>query len=992
MRRLIFLSTMFLTLIGFGQNGTIRGKVVDGKTGESLIQAAVRVQEIPDKGVPTDLDGNFSISIVPGTYTLNISYYGYANLSIKEVVVKAGEVTVLPDAGLRDASDSLGVVEVVAEAIQGGNVAFQNKKKNSNTSNDGITKADIELTGDGNGGEIAKRVTGVSVEGGKYVYVRGLGDRYTKTLLNGMEIPGLDPDRNSLQLDMFPSAIIENLIVTKTFTASNPASYTGGLVNIETIGFPEKKFSNISASLGYNPAMHFNNDYLTYEGSGTDYLGFDGGKRAIPQAALGSNPPSPISGATPNQVTNFVKSFSPILGAERTMSPMNFGISYSMGDQINRGEKNKKNEGKTLGYIFSASYKVDYKYYNEVENSEYLKPIEGDVYEMDYATIQRGQMGQRNVTLGLLGGLALKSENNKYRFTLMHLQNSQSTAAKFDIDNNGNAVGQSGYIAYSDNLEFNQRGLTNLLISGEHVKDTTGWSFTWGVSPTFSLSKDPDIRKTAFTVGATTTQFAAGGGGLPTRIWRNLNEFNAPARFDATKKYKMFKRDAKVNIGGSYIFKRRDYEILQYNMQFWYPQQWANNPETGKPEQSDVLTDPNIYPNNPNGIYYQSGITRPNPNEYQSSVHNAAIYANNEFPFTKSFKAVVGIRIEYFGMLHTGRDQKWAAGDYVSGKNLDNELVLNDVDFFPEVNLIYTIEPKNEDSQVSTNFRGSYSMSIARPSFKEMSYAQIVDPITQRIFTGGLFVFNDWDGNLRSTRIHNADFRWETFFKRGQIVSASLFYKNFDAPIELVRIPQQTTTTEFQPRNVGRAWLAGFEFEFRKNLDFIHESLENLTFLGNLTMVKSEVEMTDAEFNNRKLYEKWDEGLTRRRQMAGQSPWLVNAGVMYTNKQIGKGKGKDEDKYLGINVGLFYNVKGPTLYIVGSGIFPDVYTDPFHSLNFSFGISFGKKQNTSIDFNAENLIGDDIYNYYSSFRAQDQVFSRMAPGRTFSIGFKYKFN
>ena len=120
--------------------------------------------------------------------------------------------------------------------------------------------------------------------------------------------------------------------------------------------------------------------------------------------------------------------------------------------------------------------------------------------------------------------------------------------------------------------------------------------------------------------------------------------------------------------------------------------------------------------------------------------------------------------------------------------------------------------------------------------------------------------------------------------------------------------------------------------------------------------------------------------------MAGQSPWVINAGISYSNKELGKKENK-----IGIDVGVFYNVKGPTLYIVGSGIFPDVYTDPFHGLNFGLNVAFGKDQKMSIDFNAENLIGDFVYHYYTSYNAQDQTFQKMLPGRKFSIGFKYRF-
>ena len=142
---------------------------------------------------------------------------------------------------------------------------------------DGISSAQIQKVGDATAVEAAKRVTGVSIEDGKYIYVRGLGDRYTKTTLNNMDLPGLDPDRNSLQMDIFPTNLIDNIIVSKNFTAEMPADFTGGLLNVETKDFPEKKIFNVSVGVAFNPEMHFNPDFLTYEGGATDFLGFDDG-------------------------------------------------------------------------------------------------------------------------------------------------------------------------------------------------------------------------------------------------------------------------------------------------------------------------------------------------------------------------------------------------------------------------------------------------------------------------------------------------------------------------------------------------------------------------------------------------------------------------------------------------------------------------------------------------------------------------------------------
>src|SRR5690606_10650162 len=120
--------------------------------------------------------------------------------------------------------------------------------------------------GDSDAASSMKRVPGVSVEGGKYVYVRGLGDRYTKTILNGVDIPGLDPDRNTMQMDIFPTNIIDNIIVHKTFSAELPADFTGGVIDIAISDFPDQKKGNISFSSSYNPDFHFKSDYLTYKG------------------------------------------------------------------------------------------------------------------------------------------------------------------------------------------------------------------------------------------------------------------------------------------------------------------------------------------------------------------------------------------------------------------------------------------------------------------------------------------------------------------------------------------------------------------------------------------------------------------------------------------------------------------------------------------------------------------------------------------------------
>ncbi|MDZ7743954.1 MAG: TonB-dependent receptor [Bacteroidota bacterium] len=955
-------------IIGFSaiaQNGIIRGTIYDESTGETLVGVNVLLKGT-STGTVSDLDGEFSIETEKGSYDLQLSYISYQTLLIQDLKVVPNEVTLLENIYIKESALELTEVVITAEAARSSETALLTIKKKSTAILDGISASRIKLTGDATAVDAAKRVTGVSVEDGKYVYVRGLGDRYTKTTLNQVDIPGLDPDRNSLQMDIFPTNLIDNIIVKKNFTAEMPADFTGGILNVETKDFPDRKISSFSLGIGYNPQSNLNEDYLTYDGSSTDFLGFDGGTRALPEGAASANIPTPISGASVEEVSKFIKSFNPELAAKKQRSFLDFSFGFSLGDQKTlKTEKAIKKEAR-LGYTFSLSYKQDYQFYDDVIYGEYQRYIDPDRYELRYATIQNGQLGENEVLLGLLGGVAYKTKRSKYKINLLRLQSGTSRAGKFFIDNDGEAVGQSGYLASSDNLEYNERSLSNLLISGTHILNDPSWLIDWRISPTFSSSNDPDIRKTAFTFSAIDTTFMAGAGGNPTRIWRTLMELNTTAKVDITKELTLMNNDAKIKFGVNHNFKYRDYEILFFDVQFFANQSWPN------PSPDKVLDPANIYPNKPNSIYYQSGNPDPNPNAYKSNVNNLAGYASVEFLPLPLLKTILGLRIENYVQRYTGRDQTYASGDIKNGKNLDNAIVLDATDLFPSINLIYSIS--NE-----MNLRGGYAQTIARPSFKELSFAQILDPISNRIFNGSLFTYPNWDGNLTETRIDNFDLRWEWYAKRGQMLSFSSFYKSFDDPIELVRIPEQQTSTEYQPRNVGDGQLYGLEFEFNKDFGFITKTLEKLNLYGNFTYVYSIINMTETEYNSRKTYEKTGETIKDTREMAGQSPYVINLGITY----------RDIDN--GVSTGFFYNVKGSTLYIVGGGLFPDIYIEPFNSLNFSFNKSIGKNNKTNIDFKISNLLAEKMHSYYKSFGAEDKLFHSLNPGRTFTISLSHRF-
>jgi len=970
----------------FSQTGKIRGTVTDGSTGEAMIGVTALIKGT-QKGAVTDFDGNFVINIEPGTYDLQISFVSYQTIVISDVVVEAGEVNVLDNIILQESVEELQEVIVTATVIKDSEAALLTVKKKSANLLDGISAAKFRKIGDSDAASAVKRVTGVSIEGDKYVYVRGLGDRYTKTTLNNVDIPGLDPDRNSIQIDIFPTNLIQNMIVSKTALAEMPADFTGGVVNIETKDFPEEKILNASFGVTYNPSMHFNDDFITYEGSDTDWLGYDTDLRELPDAARGDIP-RPIS--NPDQeVFNFTKQFSQVLQNQPETSFMNYNLGFSVGNQLEVGNSNN------IGYILSLTYKANQNLYDDQQYGEFQNPLPDDPNgNLIEASLKDGVQTTDSRFVGGLAGIAFKTDVSKFRLTALRLQNGEKRSGGFriveDVEDGRDATGKSNFIApNSQNLEYSERSLTNFLLNGEHYLNGDSWVIDWRISPTFSKIEDPDIRVAALT-DEFGLSFNAGAAGLPQRIWRFLDEVNLVGRLDVTKNLEMFERDAKIKFGTSYTYKERDYEILDYQLAFF-----GSQPDFNTPDLTGVLADENLYPNDGNA-YYQSGVVTPNPNEYNSSAINTAFYVSTEFLLFPKLKSIFGLRAENFVQRHTGRDQI-AAGNISSlvringlsleeataqvqaeengGRVLDDEKVLDALDFFPSANLTYSLTEEQ-------NLRFSYSRTIARPSFKELSFAQIQDPISNRAFNGGLFPFdtNDdqWDGDLSETHINNFDLRWEIFLSKGQTYSVSAFYKSFEDPIELVRIPAAQTSNELQVRNVGDSYVYGAEFEFRTSVGLISPSLDKFFFSGNVTLTESVLQMTNVEFVGREAFARPGEDIDDTRQMQGQAPYVVNAGLSY------------EDLDIGLDAGLFYNVQGPTLTVVGTRLFPDVFTEPFHSLNFNMNKSFGADERLSLNFSVTNILDDRREEFFDNDISRG-IFTGFSPGTSYGIGASYKF-
>lgn len=929
-----------LSFITFAQSGIITGTVNDGEYNDILPFANVIIKD-SQRGALSDFEGKYSLELKPGIYTVQFSFVGYQTLEINEVIVKNGE-TIIVDVTLKASTAKLDEVIITTSLKRNTEASILHLQRNSVKLMDGLSLESIKNSGASDIASAVKNIPGVSVQRGKYVYVRGLGDRYTKTSLNGVDVPGLNPDRNTLQLDLFPSSILENVIVSKSSTADQGADFTGGAINIVTKDIPNKEGYSASLGLGYNSDFHFNKNYLTYKGSKTDFLGFDNGLRDNP---IPNQQYIPLPQENGEVVEILTKRFTKNLAARRETSFMDYNFSFTAGNQFDVG--NNK-----LGYVAAISYRNETQYFSQyIDGQVFRKNVNPTIYELNTDRTQQGEGGTNNVLISGIAGLSFKTKKSKYKFNVLHIQNGESKASIF---NQQNRIQNSNQIK-KDNLIYTQRSITNLLLNGKHsIDQESNWILDWKLSPSLALVYDKDFRVTPFKVsideltGIKTYTIEPSESGLPTRIYRDLNEGNIVSNIDIINKHTFLGKEAKVKFGVGYAYKTRSFEVERFSFPLL---NIASDFANGDPDQ--ILADQNIYDASINsGVFVRrdSGIS----DTYDSQISIASAYASEEFKITDWFQVVVGLRFEKFQLVYTGERQ--------DGTKLNKATILDKSDFFPSTNLIFDL---NEEG--SQKIRTSYARTTARPSFKEASLAEIFDPINNTFFIGNI--------NVQPTYINNFDLRYEKYGENGDFYTISGFYKSFKDPIELSFI--RSATGQFTPLNLGDAIVYGTEIEIRKNLGFI-PGLEKFRINTNLSLINSEQEFSNDEKANREDNLRSGEVLDDTRPLQGQSPYLVNFGIDYTN----------DNEW---NAGLFYNVQGKTLQIVGSGDIPDVYTLPFNNLLFNASKTFGKNKNATISLKFENLLNSNIESVYESYKAKDQIYSKWNPGQKISISYNVKF-
>ena len=940
---LLFLMSITQNVFSQSNTGLIIGQILDGSNGEPLIGANVIVQGLT-LGAAADIDGNYKINEVPaGNYSLIFSMVGYGKKTVKNVEVKADKITKINIILVSKVIQTQEVI-ITAKALNNTEASLLSKRQKSVAVSDAVSAEQFSKSGAGNAAEAVKQVVGASVVDGKYVYVRGLGDRYTSTQLNGAEIPSIDPYKRAGSIDLIPSNLIDNIQAIKTFTPDKSGDFSGGSVDITTKDFPDKLELSFSASSSFNSQLTFNQNGLGSAESSTDWLGMDNGMRDLP-SIIGEDTYVPLAGKaqTDNvlakQIDDITKAFSLGMNPNKRTIPVNQSYSFSLGNQINFLSN-------PLGYLVSLSYKRNQSgYFNGQVGRWSRGVVDPNKTQLDTTFNMNDRKSTDNVLWGSIVKLSYKlSPHHIISFNGMYNQNGKNSArfisGSYPYDQDPN------WLYQVRSIQYKERSLKSFQLNGEHqFLDILNMKFDWEASMLNSYQNEPDLR---FFYNFVTQNNVYGikSNLAPERYYRNTDENKKELHFNFTVPFKQWNQEtAEVKFGGFYSEKNRNFRERRFiyspsNRIGTFLRQVDGNISQLFSDKflGWVSTDTlgNGVTLNKIPIYIQE--TDQTSSDYDGKNIVRAAYGMINLPVFLDLRFIGGLRMETTDMnvnsLKTGKKRGGIRTD----------------DLLPSVSLIYS-PFKN------INIRGSFSKTLARPNFREIS------PFTNYDFNGG----DRYVGNpeLNRTIIANYDLRWEWFRRPGEVLSVSLFMKEFHNPIE-VKI-QDAVNNVLSWTNVDKAQVKGVELEVRSRLDIISQTFKNFSVGGNLSLISSKVDIDKKEFESIKLYEP---GADNKRPFQGQSPYILNLNFNYENPDVG------------LAASVFYNVFGKRLSAVGSVGAPDVYEQPFHLLN----LSVNKKifSTLSLKLGINNILNNKIEKA-QEFKGKEYIYSSYSIGSTYSV-------
>ncbi len=939
-RLFLAFAAISMAIAATAQTGTISGTVTDKATGEEIPMANIWVKG-SEMGTSANFDGVFSLEVEPGTYTLICSVISYSDLE-QSVLVEAGDELTLDFSISEDGVIINQGAQIEARFNNKSDNAIDRMKLNDGGVIDGVSSETAKALGASNVAAMTSKAAGISVEGGKYVYVRGLSDRYSLTLLNGGQIPGLDPNRNSVQLDLFPSSLVQNVTIRKTFTPNLPGNFTGGLVDIQTKDFPDSLQYNVSFSTGFNTNATLNSNFINGASSGTDFLGFDDGMRALPESVENNEVQDDLNGdqeLLQRQTQRFSKSWIP---ESRTALP-NFKLGFSVGNRL------ELKKDRVLGFNLAVTYSNKNTFYENGQTGRYK--LTGSASETDVLNREsryKDSRGDNSVLWGLLGNVSLElKKGSNISLSLIRNQNGINSArTQVGIVPNID----SDFISKKFSVRYLERSLNAAQIKGEHLlNEESGFRINWIASAAYAAQDTPDLTVLEYLIKQPETysgfDLYDADINVPSKFYRNMNEWNYDTKVNVIVPLKIVKdKESNLQFGVSNVYKSREFE--EKLMEFY------SNGVSFDGNVNQFFSNSNMNTSEEDFIYVEDRTDT--KNSYEATQNVLAGYAMANYRFGNTWRLIAGARVENAQIESISKKYYEVQTEEDKAKYIGK---LDNVDVLPSFNL-------TKELGENTNLRVAATRTLARPSFREISAFASFDFENQLIKLG--------NPDLERTLIDNFDVRYEFYPNIGEIFSISAFYKRFNSPIELVVNPE-AANLELTWENQDLATLYGLEFDFRKKLDFLGEPMKWWKLGTNITLVESETQIDSDELLQ---IRETNPSHSNTRRMFGQSPYIINGVLSYKNPDNG------------LSGSLGYNVSGEKLVLVVIGGTPNVMDQPKHNLNLSVTKQFSS--NLKVTARAQNLLDAETKRTYN-YNDTEYVFQSYKQGRTISASISYTF-
>lgn len=990
-KKIIILPALIL-FTSFGilaqSNGSIRGTIIDSENGEPVFGATIVVRS-EKKFAKTDFDGKYILELPPGTYQVEYQMYGYGPQN-RTIVVGSGKPSQM---NVTFGAQVLQTVEVKDRAINESDASLLQVQKKSATVSDAIGAESIKKSPDSSAGDVIKRVTGITLIGGKYVFVRGLGERYSSTYLNDAYIPSTEPDKRVVPLDLFPANLIKNIRVIKTFVPEESAEFSGGLVKIETKEYPDEFTMKVGFGVGYN-GNTTRKKWQTFDGG--DFFGRPTSNQELPAAVkavpdfLPFEPGSRFGGINPTLINIGATSFPSQWTPDTTKAPYDKNFNLTVGNTFKLTES-----GQRLGVIFGTTHSVDYRFRRQ-KDVRYIPGNPVSLAVKDLTTVSPLQTQDADIYVeDRLFGNNLNFAYEPMSGQQFFLKNFYSVSSEKSVRESVGTNNIDNFQFFSQTNDFISRQLFNSSFGGKHAVNlgslsrphTLDWQVNYGEAKRDEPNLTQQVWRRSSTSPVTTIPTRLGNNPDGSRFYSTSNDtvrsfsvaYEIP--FDQWNGLK-----SSFKFGGSALDRFKSFTFREFGSK-------SNVGTTTTdlyPVPGEIVYNPlEFLRTNSTGLANRTFSERQvEPNAYDAYQKLHSYFSQFDIPLFPKFRFIGGARYEdsyqkvkTFVLKEQFDVRRPGYGCDTGSEGERILLVKNNIcsadnngvgeirtkDILPSVNFVY-------EFLQDQNLRFGYTQTLTRPDFREMS------PFAFTPYFGGDRIRGN--PNLQRTYIHNFDFRYEYFMGGANYVGAGVFHKDLSNPIELIGQPVAGQISPFFTyANASRATIRGVELDFRR------EFFDKFRFETNVFFIKSLVNVVSWEqytISKAGLLDPIDRSFSYdptniRRPLQGQSDFVANLKFdVYLNK------------LKTTTIGLYYNYFGDRIFVVGANGTPDAYERGVGLTD----IVFSHKMDDKLDFKfAAKNVTDQRFRIYvkDELLNEEKLFRSYREGVSFSMSMGYKF-